>query len=140
MWSSLTKRENLMKFQSFRYLRTTGCLSSLFSTASTSHNLTSVLSSFCVDGGLVLTKYTPGSSRIPCHLILLKVLPFLFIFIFLIVKELSHIRGQGQQPKVPGCDSAGMVERSYPTSEVGAADWRSNPTSKERWLRGHRRP
>ena len=32
-----------------------------------------------------------------------------------------------------------MAERSYPTSEVGAAARRSNPTSKERWLWGHRR-
>ena len=32
--------------------------------------------------------------------------------------ELPHVRSQGQRPRVPGCDSAGMAERSYPTSEV----------------------
>ena len=29
-------------------------------------------------------------------------------------EELPHIRGQGQRPRVPGCDSAGTAERSYP--------------------------
>ena len=33
-------------------------------------------------------------------------------------EELPHVRGQGQQPRVPCCDGAGMAERSYPTSEV----------------------
>ena len=42
-------------------------------------------------------------------------------------------------PKVPGCDSAGMAERSYPSQRSGAAAGRSNPTSKEWWLQGHRR-
>ena len=50
-----------------------------------------------------------------------------------------------------GCDSAGAAERSYPTSEArggsleeliqvspGAVAGRTNPTSKERRLRGHR--
>ena len=40
---------------------------------------------------------------------------------------------------MPGCDSAGAAERSYPTSEVRAAAERSNPTSKERRLRVRRR-
>ena len=53
---------------------------------------------------------------------------------------------------MPGCNSAGMVEksyprprsgvaaeRSYPASEVGAAAGRSYPTSKEPWLHWHRR-
>ena len=66
---------------------------------------------------------------------------------------------------MPGCDGAGAAERSYPTSEVrgggreevphargqgqrpggatprprsGAVAERSNPTSKQRWLCGHR--
>ena len=30
-------------------------------------------------------------------------------------EELPHVRGQGQQPRVPGCDGAGTAERSYPS-------------------------
>ena len=33
-------------------------------------------------------------------------------------RELPHVRGQGQQPRVPGCDGPGTAERSYPVSEV----------------------
>ena len=33
-------------------------------------------------------------------------------------RELPHVWGQGQQPRVPGCDGAGMAERSYPASKV----------------------
>ena len=33
-------------------------------------------------------------------------------------EELPHVRGQGQQPRVPDCEGAGMAERSYPMSEV----------------------
>ena len=33
-------------------------------------------------------------------------------------EELPYIRGQGQRPRVPGCDGTGMAERSYPTSEA----------------------
>ena len=33
-------------------------------------------------------------------------------------EELPHVRGQGQRPRVPGCDRAGTAERSYPTSEA----------------------
>ena len=33
-------------------------------------------------------------------------------------EELPHVRGQGQQPRVPGCDCAGTAERSHPTSEA----------------------
>ena len=40
---------------------------------------------------------------------------------------------------MPGCDSAGMAGRSYPRPRPGAAAKTSNPTSKERWLRGRRR-
>ena len=32
--------------------------------------------------------------------------------------ELPHVRGQGQRPRVPGCNGAGTAERSYPASEV----------------------
>ena len=54
-------------------------------------------------------------------------------------------RGATQRPKsgaaarVPGCDSTGAAERSYPRPRSGAAAGRSNPTSKERWLHGRRR-
>ena len=40
---------------------------------------------------------------------------------------------------MPGCDSVGAAERSYPTTEAGAAARRSNPTSKKQWLHGCRR-
>ena len=33
-------------------------------------------------------------------------------------EELPHDRGQGQRPRVPDCDGAGMAEKSYPASEV----------------------
>ena len=46
-------------------------------------------------------------------------------------EELPHVQGAGRQPRVPGCNSTGaaiprqssgvVAERSYPTSEVGAA-------------------
>ena len=47
-------------------------------------------------------------------------------------KELPHVRGQGQQPRVPDCDGAGTAERSYPASEVGGAAERRYPVSKVR--------
>ena len=66
----------------------------------------------------------------------------------------THVQGQGQWPRVSGCDGAGTAERSYPESNVrgggreriprepgqgrGPAG-RSYPTSKEWWLYGHRR-
>ena len=39
-------------------------------------------------------------------------------------------------PTVPGCDSTGAVERSYPLPRPVAAARRSDPTSRERWLCG----
>ena len=70
-------------------------------------------------------------------------------------EELPHVRGQGQQPRVPGRDGAGMAERSYPRPRSGAVAGRSYPTppcprpgaaarrtkstSKEWWLHGLRR-
>ena len=42
-------------------------------------------------------------------------------------EELPHIRGKGQQPRVPGCNGAGMAERSYPTSEVGGSGREEKP-------------
>ena len=47
-------------------------------------------------------------------------------------EELPEVRGQGQRPRVPGCDGAVTAERSYPTSEVGAAAGTSYPTSEVR--------
>ena len=32
--------------------------------------------------------------------------------------HLPDVQGQGQQPRVPGCDGTGTAERSYPASEV----------------------
>ena len=32
-------------------------------------------------------------------------------------EEILRIQGQGLRPRVPGCDSAGAAERSYPTSK-----------------------
>ena len=54
-------------------------------------------------------------------------------------EELISVLGQGRRRRLPGCDSAGAAERSYPPPEAGAATERSNPTSKERWLCGRRR-
>ena len=42
-------------------------------------------------------------------------------------EELHHVRGQGQRPRVPGCHSAWMAERSYPTSEVRGGSWEEQP-------------
>ena len=69
-------------------------------------------------------------------------------------EELPHVRGQGQQPRIPDCDGTETAERSYPTSKVRGRGWeeithapsprpkaaagRSNPTSKEPWLRKRR--
>ena len=54
-------------------------------------------------------------------------------------EELTKVQGQGQWPRVPGCDGAGTAEKNYPSPRPGAAAGRSNPTSKEPWLRGCRR-
>ena len=40
--------------------------------------------------------------------------------------------GQGQQPRMPGCDSAGMAKKSYPSPRLGVAARRSYPTSEAR--------
>ena len=36
-------------------------------------------------------------------------------------EELPHILGQGQWPRVPDCNSAGMAERSYPCPRSGGS-------------------
>ena len=46
--------------------------------------------------------------------------------------ELPHVRGQGQWLRVPGCDSAGTAEKSYPASKVRGGDERSYPASEVR--------
>ena len=47
-------------------------------------------------------------------------------------EKLSHVQGQGQRPRVPVCDGAGMAERSHPTPEAREAAGRSNPTPEAR--------
>ena len=60
-------------------------------------------------------------------------------------RGLTHVRGQGQQLRVPGCDGAGTqrgatarrrsgraAQRRYPASEVRGSDERSYPASKVR--------
>ena len=39
-------------------------------------------------------------------------------FLLVVLEELPHVRGQGQWPRVPGCDGKGTAEGSYPASEV----------------------
>ena len=46
-------------------------------------------------------------------------------------EELPHVRGQGPQPGGP--------TPTPPHPRPGAAAGRTNPTSKEPWLRGHRK-
>ena len=45
-------------------------------------------------------------------------------------EELPHVWGQGQWPRVLGCDGAGTARRSHPESKVGATVWRSHPHSR----------
>ena len=47
-------------------------------------------------------------------------------------EELPHIRGQGQWPRVPGYDSAGKAESSYPSPRSGVVAGWSYPTSEVR--------
>ena len=47
-------------------------------------------------------------------------------------EELPHVGGQRQQPRVPGCDSAGTAERSYPSPRPGVAVERSYPAPEAR--------
>ena len=42
-------------------------------------------------------------------------------------EELPQVRGQGQWPRVPGCDGTGAAERSYPTSKVRGGSWEEQP-------------
>ena len=47
-------------------------------------------------------------------------------------EEIPHVQGQGQWPRVPGCDGTGTDERSYPASEVRGGDEKSYPASEVR--------
>ena len=47
-------------------------------------------------------------------------------------EEPPHVRGQGQQLRVPDCDGTGTAERSYPASEVGGEAERRYPVSEVR--------
>ena len=52
-------------------------------------------------------------------------------------EELPHVRGEGCQPRVTGCNSTGAAERSYPTLKVrkGGDEEITLVQSKEQWLR-----
>ena len=42
-------------------------------------------------------------------------------------EELPHVRGYGQQLRVPGCDGTGTAKKSYPVSEVRGSGWEEQP-------------
>ena len=46
--------------------------------------------------------------------------------------ELPHVRGQGQQLRVPGCYGAGTAEKSYPSPRSGVAAERRYPANEVR--------
>ena len=58
-------------------------------------------------------------------------------------RGVTHVKGQGQRPRVPGCDGAGTPDRSYPAPEARGSGWEEQPhvqgPSKEWWLHRHRR-
>ena len=43
-------------------------------------------------------------------------------------RGVTHVRGQGQQPTVPGCNGAETAEKSYPSLRSRAVAERSYPT------------
>ena len=45
-------------------------------------------------------------------------------------EELPHVQGQGQRPRVPGCNGAGTAEKSYPSPRSGVVAERSCPASR----------
>ena len=47
-------------------------------------------------------------------------------------KELPHVQGKGQRPRVPGCDGAGTPRGATPCPRLGAAAEKSYPTSEAR--------
>ena len=42
-------------------------------------------------------------------------------------EELPNVRGQGQRPRVPGCNGAEMAEKSYPMSQVRSGGREEQP-------------
>ena len=52
------------------------------------------------------------------------------------LEELPHVRGQGQRPRVPGCDGAGTAEGSYPASEVRGGSREELPRVQGQWRPG----
>ena len=55
-------------------------------------------------------------------------------------EELPHVRGQGQQPRVPDGDGTGMAERSYPRPRSGAATRGVIPRPRSGAAAGRRYP
>ena len=47
-------------------------------------------------------------------------------------EELPHVRGQGQWPRMPGCNGTGTAKKSYPSPRSGVAAGRSYPASEVR--------
>ena len=46
--------------------------------------------------------------------------------------ELPHVRGQGQQPRMPGGNGTRTAKRSYPTLEVRGGSWEEPPSIQGR--------
>ena len=56
-------------------------------------------------------------------------------------EELPHVRGQGQRPRVPGCDGTGMAEKSYPASKVRGGSREELPDTRgQGWWPGGATP
>ena len=45
-------------------------------------------------------------------------------------EELPRVQGQGQRPRVTGCDGAGTVEKSYPASNVRGSGGEEPPRAR----------
>ena len=73
-----------------------------------------------------------------CFFNFLYFLKFIYFNWRLIQEELPHVRAQRRQPRVPGCDHTGAVERSYPTSEVRGGGREELPAARGqgRWPAG----
>ena len=55
-------------------------------------------------------------------------------------EELPRVRGQGWQPRAPGCDSAGAAEKSYPRSEVRGGSQEELPHTRYQRQRREEQP
>ena len=51
-----------------------------------------------------------------------------------------HVGSEGQQQRVPGCEGAGIAERSYPTSEVRGSGQEELPHAAGQGLRREDKP